>query len=115
MNSSEEQLKFRQFHASLCGRPPAPLAKVVTFILGAALLVVGFMFSLVALAVVAVGAVLAGSWFLWKTRALRREIEEQLAQQRPFQPAEPAFAGRIIEGEVIRDDAPAAPGGRLPN
>ena len=114
MNASEEQLKFSQFHASLGGQPPGPLAKVVTFILGAALLVVGFMFSLVALAVVAVGAVLAGTWFWWKTRALRRELRAQMRQQ-PFGASEQqSFAGRIIEGEVIREGAPA-PGGRLLN
>ena len=115
MNASEEQLKFRQFHASLGGQPPGPLAKVVTFILGAALLVVGFMFSLVALAVAAVGAVLAGTWFWWKTRALRRELREQMRRQPPGASEQQAFAGRIIEGEVIREGAPAAPGGRLLN
>ena len=116
MNASEEQLKFRQFHASLGGQPPGPLAKVVTFLLGAALLVVGFMFSLVALAVVAVGAVLAGTWFWWKTRALRREMREQMRQQQPSGASEQQpFAGRIIEGEVIRDGAPPAPGGHLLN
>ncbi len=115
MNASEEQLKFRQFHASLGGQPPGPLAKVVTFLLGAALLVVGFMFSLVALAVVAVGAVLAGAWFWWKTRALRRELREQMRQQPPGAGGQQPFAGRIIEGEVIREGEPSAPGGRLPN
>ena len=109
MNTTEEQLKFRQFHASLGGRPPGPLAKVVTFILGAALLVVGFMFSLVALAVGAVGAVLAGSWFWWKTRALRRAMQEQMRTQ-GFEPP-PDDAPRnapgeanVIEGESVRVD-----------
>ena len=36
MNTTEEQLKFRQFHASLGGQPAGPLAKIVTFVLGAA-------------------------------------------------------------------------------
>jgi len=115
MNASEEHLKFRQFHASLGGQPPGPLAKVVTFLLGAALLVVGFMFSLVALAVVAVGAVMAGTWFWWKTRALRRELHEQMRQQPPGAGEPQPFAGRIIEGEVIREGEPSAPGGRLLN
>ena len=115
MNTTEEQLKFRQFHASLGGQPAGPLAKIVTFLLGAALLVVGFMFSLVALAVVAVGAVLAGTWLWWKTRAVRREIREQMRQQPPVERERQPFDGRIIEGEVIRETEQPAPSGRLLN
>lgn len=116
MNATEEQLKFRQFHASLGGQPAGPLAKVVTFVLGAVLLVAGFMFSLVALAVVAVGAVVAGSWFWWKTRAMRRELRAQMAAQMQEResgrrPAE----GYIIEGEVIREPEPPTAGSRLLN
>ena len=112
---TEEQLRFRQFHASLGGQPQGPLAKVAAFVVGTALLVVGFMFSLVALAVLAVGAVLIGGWLWWKTRAVRRQIEEQLAQQPSFQPDEPVFDGRIIEGEAVRETEQAAPGSRLLN
>jgi len=46
---------------------------------------------------------------------VRRQIEEQLAQQPPFQPDEPAFDGRIIEGEAVRESEQGAPGGRLLN
>jgi uncharacterized membrane protein YphA (DoxX/SURF4 family) len=114
MSTIEEQLKFRQFHASLGGQPQGPLARIVAFVLGSALLVVGFMFSLVALAVVAVGALLAGIWFWWKTRAVRRQIEEQLGQQATFQYDEPAFDGRIIEGEAVREpEQGASPTHRL--
>ena len=112
---TEEQLRFRQFHASLGGQPQGPLAKVAAFVVGTALLVVGFMFSLVALAVLAVGAVLIGGWLWWKTRAVRRQIEEQLAQQTSFQPDEPVFDGRIIEGEAVREPEQTASGGRLLN
>lgn len=115
MSTTEEQLKFRQFHASLGGQPQGPLARIVAFVLGTVLLVVGFMFSLVALAVVAVGVVVAGTWLWWKTRAVRRQFEEQLAQQPPFQPDEPAFDGRIIEGEAVREPEQGPPGGRLLN
>ena len=115
MSTTEEQLKFRQFHASLGGQPQGPLAKIVTFMVGTLLLVVGFMFSLVALAVAAVGVVLGGTWLWWKTRAVRRQIEEQLAQQPPFQPDEPVFDGHIIEGEAVREPDQSASGGRLLN
>jgi len=115
MSMTEEQLKFRQFHASLGSPPQGPLARIAAFVLGTALLIVGFMFSLVALAVVAVGVVVAGTWLWWKTRAVRRQIEEQLAQQPPFQPDEPVFDGRIIEGEAVREPEQCTPGGRLLN
>jgi hypothetical protein len=46
---------------------------------------------------------------------VRRQIEEQLAQQPAFQPDEPVFDGRIIEGEAVREPEQAAPGGRLLN
>jgi UPF0716 family protein affecting phage T7 exclusion len=113
MSTTEEQLKFRQFHASLGGQPQGPLAKIAAFVVGTALLVVGFMFSLVALAVIAVVTVVVGTWLWWKTRAVRRQIEEQLAQQPPLQPDEPVFDGHIIEGEAVREPEQTAPGGRL--
>ena len=106
MNSSEEQLKFRQFHASLGGRPPGPLAKVVTFILGAALLVVGFMFSLVALAVVAVLGVALGGWLWWKTRTLRKQMraaEDSLRGGATGTGTAAAGGTTIIEGEFVRE------------
>ena len=115
MSTTEEQLKFRQFHASLGCQPQGPLAKIAAFVVGTALLVVGFMFSLVALAVVAVVTVVVGTWLWWKTRAVRRQIEEQLAQQPPFQPDEPVFDGHIIEGEAVREPDQTVPGGRLLN
>lgn len=115
MSTTEEQLKFRQFHASLGGQPQGPLARIVAFVIGTALLVVGFMFSLVALAVVAVGAVLAGTWLWWKTRAVRRQISEQMSQQSTVHRDEPAFDGHIIEGEAVREAEPTAPSGHLLN
>jgi hypothetical protein len=53
----------------LARQPQGPLAKVLAFILSAAFLVLAFMFSLVALAVVAVLGVALGGWLWWKTRA----------------------------------------------
>lgn len=116
MNTSEESLKFRQFHTSLGGPPPGPLAKVAAFVLGTIMMIAAFMFSLVALAVVAVGAVVAGTWFWWKTRAVRRQIREQMAAQRQhgaYTERRPAD-GYIIEGEAVRESEPAhAPDQRL--
>lgn len=101
---------------SFPGRAPrGPFAKVLTFVLSAAILVFAFMFSLVALAVAAVGGLLLGGWLWWKTRAVRKQMAAAQATA-GFTRTE-AFRGTIIEGEVIRDaDAPPPPpGGRLLN
>ena len=58
---------------------------------------------------------LLAAWLWWKTRAVRRQIEEQLAQQQPFQPDESVFDGRIIEGEAVREPEQGTPGGRMLN
>ena len=56
MDSTRQNPQFRQ------SSPPGAIARLVAFVLSAALLVLGFMFSLVALAVVAVlGVVLSSS------------------------------------------------------
>jgi Flp pilus assembly protein TadB len=67
------------------------LGKFLTVVASAAVLVVGFMLSLLILAVVVAIALLAGVFLWWKTRALRRQMRE-----RPP-------GGRVIDGEVIRD------------
>jgi flagellar biosynthesis component FlhA len=90
-----------------------PFIKALGFLAGAILLVLAFMFSIVALAVIAVGAVIFGGWLWWKTRALRQAIREaQIAAQAAAQAesrsrsasehAEPR-AEDIIEGEFVRE------------
>lgn len=88
------------FHARTAfGRAPQSLlGKVLTFILGLAFLILAFMFSLVALAVVAVGGTLFAGWLWWKTRALRKAMRD----------AAPVGARRdeqVIEGEFVREVA----------
>ena len=77
-------------------------------VLGAAFLVLAFMFSLVILAALAVGGLMLWGWLWWKTRAVRKQMREQSP--------EPASKGYIIEGEVIRenDDKTPQPGRLLP-
>ncbi len=86
-------------------------ARILAFVLSVGLLVVGFMFSLVALAVVAVLGVIIAGWFWWKTRALRQAAREQARHYRSEQADRHNAAngsGVIIEGEVVRepDEAP---------
>lgn len=68
---------------------PSLLTKILAVTGGVILLVVGFMFSLVILAVIAVAGLAAWIWFWWKTRKLRKTMK-----QRPA-------GGHVIDGEAI--------------
>ena len=103
--STQEQMKFSQRYARFNGQPQSLVGKLLTLVLGAAFLVLAFMFSLLALAVVAVGGLMLWAWLWWKTRAVRKQLREQgqaAANRRP----DDVFheGGYIIEGEVIRDN-----------
>jgi hypothetical protein len=71
--------------------------------------VLAFMFSLAALAVVAVGGVLLGGWLWWKTRAVRKQAQAQMQHQAQQRPAH----GYVIEGEAVRANGQATRSGRL--
>lgn len=77
------------------------LAGVLTLLAVAAVL----MFSVVALGVLLVGGAVFLGYFWWKTRALRRALREQAAQQTPFARQRPAANddSMVIEGESIRE------------
>src|SRR5574343_1163710 len=89
-------------------QPQGLLGKLLAFILSASLLVLGFMFSLVALAVIAIAGIALGGWLWWKTRALRRQMRDDIAAAPSAQPA-PMDDGAIIEGEFIREQPDNGP------
>ena len=68
------------------------IGKIVTAVASIAVLAVALLFSIVFFAVVLTIALLGGGYVWWKTRALRKQMQE-----RPS-------GGRVIEGEVIRDE-----------
>ncbi len=70
---------------------PGLLGKLAAAVVGAIALVVAFMFSVVALAVVAVIVLIAIGYVWWKTRDLRRRMRENPP------------GGRVIDGDAIRD------------
>ena len=124
----DSQPQYRQFGQNALGQPPqGPLAKLIAFILSAALLTLAFMFSLVALAVVAVAGLALGGWLWWRTRQLRKEINRQWSDRRPYDTGAPmngpAYApsspqrpnASVIEGEAIRmaDEADATQARRV--
>ena len=73
--------------------------RLVAVVVGAGLLVLGLMFSVVLIVAAAIAGLVIWGWFWWKTRALRRQMRERMDM--PFGHVQPE--GRIIEGEVIRD------------
>ena len=89
-------------------RPPkGVLARVLTVIAGLLVLAVALMFSLVFFAVVAVAGLLFWMYFMWKTRAVRQQMREQInaqtsAQANKPQAPEPDSGGEVIEGEAVR-------------
>ena len=72
-------------------QPPGLLGKVAGVIVGAIVLVIAFMFSVVALAVVSVIVLIIIGYLWWKTRDLRRQMREHPP------------GGRVIDGDTIRD------------
>lgn len=89
---------------------PGPLGKLFALIFGAILLVLGFMFSLVILAVAAVIGLAAFGYFWWKTRALRKVLREQQAAAANAKPA----GGEVFEGEAVVVEEYRAEAQRLP-
>ena len=67
------------------------LGRILTFALSAVLLVVAFMFSVVALAVVSVVVMVVIAYLWWKTRELRRRMRENPP------------GGRVIDGDASKD------------
>ena len=89
--------RFGPSGPQLRGPKSGIVGRIVAGIVGAVALVVGLALSFAVFVGVATLAVIAGGWLLWKTRALRKHMREQM-NERPA-------GGRIIEGEVIRDAA----------
>jgi UPF0716 family protein affecting phage T7 exclusion len=69
------------------------LKNLLGLLTGAILLIMGFMFSVVILSVIAVIGLGFWGYFWWKTRALRREMQTNMPRQ--------VSDGQIIDGEAI--------------
>lgn len=84
-------------------KPVGPLQKIAA--IAAAVLAFGLAltFSILFFAVVvAVGGLIWG-YVWWKTRNLRKVMQEAQAQARGPAPRRPAADGTVIEGEVLRE------------
>jgi len=99
MRNNHEQSGFSG--TRLAAPPGGILGKLLTIAAGAMLLVVAFMFSLLALTVVVIGGLLVFAYLKWKTRHLHQHLNEQMQQQPNRQRQQPD--GFTIDGEVIGD------------
>ena len=80
----------------LQARPPGVLSRILTTVAGVVVIAGALALSLVVFIAVASAAVVVGGYLWWKTRDLRKRMRES--------PRKHFRGGRIIEGEVIRDD-----------
>ena len=69
------------------------LGKLATIVIGSALVVLGLMFSVVLIALLAVLGVGFWGYLRWKTRGLRRAMREQAASA--------PVGGTVIDGEAV--------------
>ena len=86
-------LRLPGFRPRIQTRAPGLLGRFLAAVAGVVVLTGVFALSLVLVAVAAMTAIVVGGFLWWKTRGLRRRIREK------------PYGGRIIEGEVIREDS----------
>lgn len=93
--TEDEKSAFTRSGLRFNAQAPSLAGRILAALLGAAFLLVAFMFSLVVLAIAVSAALLAWGYVWWKSRKLRSQLREQMREQRS--------EARIIEGEVIRE------------
>ena len=91
MQNNDEMVNLNKAAARANANVSGWLGKVLTVVMGAVLLVVGLMFSLLVFVVAAAAAVLIIGFLWWKTRGQHRQMRE------------PPVVGRIIDGEAVRE------------
>ena len=90
---------------------PQALTKLIAPLFSLIALLALLTVSVVALPFVLLFAVAVGGWFWWKTRKMRRQLQEALAAaqaggvQRDGEPAA-ATSGQVIDGECVRERGP---------
>jgi UPF0716 family protein affecting phage T7 exclusion len=75
--------------------PTSLLGQLLALVAAVILLVLGFMFSIVLLAVFVAVGLTVGAWFFWRTRHVRKAMREAGAMR------EAPTDGNVIEGEAI--------------
>jgi Flp pilus assembly protein TadB len=88
-----------------------PLAKALTWMVGAVVLAGALVLSAALLAALLVVGAAVGGWLWWQTRGLRRRLREQMQQMEAGRAgSRRTDAGRsegeVIEGDFIRETKP---------
>lgn len=102
------------------GRHPAagPLARALTWMVGAVVLAGALVLSAALFAVLLVVGAAVGVWVWWQTRALRRRLREQIQQMQQMEAGRAGSRrtdgarsdGEVIDGDFIRETKPGQPG-----
>ena len=92
-----------------------PLAKALTWVVGAVVLAGALVLSAALFAVLLVVGAAVGGWLWWQTRALRRQLREQMQQMEAGRAGsrrtdDGRSDGEVIEGDFIRETKPWQPG-----
>ncbi len=95
-----------RYISTTSGGSPSLLQRSVAIIATVAVAGVALMFSAVLLTFLAAAGSVLFIYLWWKTRALRRQLREQMKnhQPHPAGPAHESDRGQVIEGEAIRLD-----------
>jgi hypothetical protein len=86
-----------------------PLGRALAIVAGGVVLLAGLFVSAVVFSVLLVVGIVAGGWFWWKTRALRKQLGERMAQMQRMQAgARPGGPGPeapadVLDGDFIRE------------
>lgn len=94
----------RSFGSSLTG----PLGRALAFVAAGVVLIAGLFVSAIVFSVLLVVGTVAGGWFWWKTRDLRKQVGERMAQMQRMQAARrgaaaPQPPADVIDGDFIRE------------
>jgi len=101
-----------QFQAKIEGG--GPFTRFIGAVLGVAVITAALFLSVFVFAGLLAVGVIAGGWFWWRTRRLRRQLretidratQESLRQTQARTGASVADPGKIIEGDFIRTKPP---------
>lgn len=86
--------------------PQSFFGRVLTFVLTAVMVVLSLTFSLAILAVAAVVGLVVAGWFWWKTRTLRKTMQEAMREAATAPRADRMAdldGGQVIDGECVRE------------
>jgi uncharacterized membrane protein YciS (DUF1049 family) len=99
----------RDFFAALRARAAGPIGRALAVIVGGIMLISALFVSAIVFSVLLVVGAVAGGWFWWKTRGLRREIRERLAQMQQAQSAS-GSAGSTTDAQASPQSFRSSPG-----